>query len=258
MVLDFQGLIKSGVWAYLSRGRRRIGFSNAREHSHLFYNEKLPPYDPERHAVDRYLDMARYAGGVVDESVFRFDPGPEAARGAQEALEEEGVGDGGFFIVAARARWETKLWSDEKFAGLARRIIDKTGLKAVLVGGMSDFEGLEWLKARIGEGAFNLAGATSLKEFAALSSMAGFVVTVDSGPMHIAAAAGARVVAIFGPTAPWRTGPYGNGHIVVRKDLDCSPCFRKSCEDKKRCMELITIDDVMEAVEKLLGRGASA
>ncbi|MFQ5586701.1 MAG: glycosyltransferase family 9 protein [Thermodesulfobacteriota bacterium] len=65
MVIDFQGLLKSGVWVYLSSGRRRIGFGRGREFSHLFLNEKLPPYDPDRHAVDRYLDLARYAGGRV-------------------------------------------------------------------------------------------------------------------------------------------------------------------------------------------------
>jgi ADP-heptose:LPS heptosyltransferase len=66
--------------------------------------------------------------------------------------------------------------------------------------------------------------------------------------MHLAAAAGVRVVALFGPTAPWRTGPYGPGHEVVRTGLACSPCFRRTCDDGVRCMEEITVEDVMEKV----------
>ena len=105
----------------------------------------------------------------------------------------------------------------------------------------------------IGSGAVNMAGETDLKELFALFSLSRFAVTVDSGPMHIAAASGAKVVALFGPTAPWRTGPYGKGHVIVRKGLICSPCFKKVCASPK-CMEEITVEDVLEAVDSLEGR----
>jgi len=94
--------------------------------------------------------------------------------------------------------------------------------------------------------ALNWAGETTLKELAALASQADLFITTDTGPMHLAAAAGARVVALFGPTAPWRTGPYGKGHIVIRKGLKCSPCFRRDCRDRVRCMEDISVDDVLD------------
>ena len=245
LVLDFQGLLKSGLWLFLTRGKKRAGFSNAREMSHIFLNEKLPAYDIERHAVDRYLDLARHFAGETGEPVFSLDLAE--AESVEEKLEENGV-NGPFFVMVTRGRWKTKLWKDERFIELAKRIIAQRKFQAVLTGGPADLSSLSEMSKEIGPGAVTFG--TSLKEFAALCRFSKFVVTVDSGPMHIAAAAGARVVALFGPTAPWRTGPYGKGHVIVRKGLECSPCFKRECPDPK-CMNEISIEDVVAAIEKV-------
>ena len=245
LVLDFQGLLKSGLWLFLTRGKKRAGFSNAREMSHIFLNEKLPAYDIERHAVDRYLDLARHFAGETGEPVFTLDLAE--AESVEEKLEENGV-NGPFFVMVTRGRWKTKLWKDERFIELAKRIIAQRKFQAVLTGGPADLSSLSEMSKEIGPGAVTFG--TSLKEFAALCRFSKFVVTVDSGPMHIAAAAGARVVALFGPTAPWRTGPYGKGHVIVRKGLECSPCFKRECPDPK-CMNEISIEDVVAAIEKV-------
>lgn len=248
LVLDFQGLLKSAVWVFFSKGIRRAGFSNGRELSHLFYNEKLPAYDIERHAVDRYLDLARYAGGAKGEAVFCLEAG-RAVESVKRKLRSKGV-DGPFFVIVARARWATKMWRDERFVELAKRLIERRGLKAVFAGSPSEREGLDRMAAAVGRGAVNMSGETDLKELSALFRLSEFAVTVDSGPMHIAAASGVKIAALFGPTAPWRTGPYGKAHVVVRKGLSCSPCFKRQCV-KPRCMEEITVEDVLEAVDKL-------
>ncbi len=251
IAIDFQGLLKSGVWVYLAGAKRRVGFSNSRELSHIFLNEKLPAYDPEKHAVDRYLDLARHVVGVgwpVDAPAFALGLGG-AEKSVREKLDRNGV-KSPFFVMVARARWATKLWNDDSFVELARRIAAEKGLRPVLTGGPSDAPGLSAMARAIGNGAISIAGETDLKELTALMKLSRFVVTLDSGPMHIAAAAGARVIALFGPTAPWRTGPYGDGHIIVRKGMDCSPCFKKRCRDP-RCMSLISVDEVMEAVNSL-------
>jgi len=250
LVLDFQGLLKSGVWVYLSKGARRAGFSNGRELSYIFLNERFPAYDREKHAVDRYMDLAVHAGGAPGPARFQVDTG-EAAKSAEEKLKEAGVGDEPFFAMVARARWATKLWGEERFVELARRLTGRTGLRAVLVGGPEDRAALERMKDSIGAGAVNLAGRTDLPELAEVLRRARFAVTVDSGPMHLAAAVGTRCVSLFGPTAPWRTGPYGPGHIVVRKGLECSPCFSRKCADPE-CMRSITVEDVLEAMRPLL------
>jgi len=254
MALDFQGLLKSGVWVWLSKGRRRIGFSNARELSAVFLNEKAPPYDPDKHAVDRYLDLAVYAGGEGGEAVFPLYISGEEKNRAQAVLKGGGISDKTpFFVIASRARWRTKQWNDGAFAEAAKAITEKTGMRAVLVGGLADRAGLDGLKERIGKMGVNLAGHTTLKELAALMKMSRFVLAVDSGPMHMASAVGVPVVALFGPTAPRRTGPYGGKHIIITKELKCSPCFKKICPDA-RCMMEITAQEVVRAVEKMLER----
>ncbi|MBI5885260.1 MAG: glycosyltransferase family 9 protein [Deltaproteobacteria bacterium] len=125
-----------------------------------------------------------------------------------------------------------------------------TGLHAVIAGSAHDKASLDALAASIGAKAVNAAGLLDLAELREAMRKAAFAVTVDSGPMHIAASVGTRVAALFGPTAPWRTGPYGKGHTVIRKKLTCSPCFKKTCSDP-RCMRDIMVEDVVEAVKKL-------
>jgi heptosyltransferase-1 len=77
------------------------------------------------------------------------------------------------------------------------------------------------------------------------------MVTTDTGAMHLAAALGTRTVALFGPTAPWRTGPFGQGHEILRLGLDCSPCFKRRCRDP-RCLTDLTPETVQTACEKIL------
>ncbi|MBI5232984.1 MAG: glycosyltransferase family 9 protein, partial [Deltaproteobacteria bacterium] len=210
MVLDFQGLLKSGVWVFLSRAKRRIGFSGSREFSSIFLNESLPPYDPDMHAVARYLLLAEYVGVDIKEVLFPIHIPDEAKGRAQRLLLEQGITHGESFICAVpSARWPTKLWSEKEFARLIRLINKRTGFKSVLVGSTADMEMAERIKGCCEGSAVSLAGNTGLKELAYILGLGVFTVSVDSGPMHVAAAVGSRVVSLFGPTAPWRTGPYG-------------------------------------------------
>lgn len=254
VVLDFQGLLKSAAWVYLTKGRRRIGFANAREGSAIFLNEKLAPYDPEKHAVLRYLDLARYAGGLTTGEAAPIPVNSSAAKRVEKMLAAARVDPkAGYFVLVPRARWATKLWDDAKFAELARRLAAKTGYSAIIAGGRSDRAGIEAMRDQIGGSAVNLAGSTELVELVELMRNARFVVSVDSGPMHVAAGAGAKVIAIFGPTAPWRTGPYGKDNVVLRKGLDCSPCFKKNCSEVL-CMKQISVEDVYSATLKAIGQ----
>jgi heptosyltransferase-1 len=256
MVLDFQGLMKSGIWLALSRGGRRIGFDRGRELSHLFLNEKLPPYNRDRHAVDRYLDLARYAGGVGDVVKFPIFFNYREQERVFKLLAEGTIGRGDrFVVVAPRARWKTKLWGTERFGEVARAIVESLGLKVVVVGGPND-RGYGEEIASYGDGIINLAGLTTIKELAFLMKCARLVLSVDSGPLHIAAALGVPVVAIFGPTAPWRTGPYGKNNIVITGGTECSPCFSRRCRKKDiACMSAITAGEVMDGVATLLRAG---
>ncbi len=113
-------------------------------------------------------------------------------------------------------------------------------------------EKIERIRTLMTREAINLAGETSLIELACLYRRSALVVTTDSGPMHIAAAVGTPVIALFGPTDPARTGPFGKGHRVIRAEVPCSPCFRKKCKHCE-CMARIRPEEVFQAVGALLG-----
>ncbi len=247
IAIDFQGLFKSGIMIGLTRARRKIGFDRTRELSYLFLNERLPAYDTEKHALERYLDVARYLGAR--------DPTPACTLpidGERSIMRERiaRLNPAGRPIVAINpvARWKTKLWSGQKFAELADRLIGESNAIVIFTGSHDDRAADEEILSRMKRQAVNWAGETTLKELAALASLCAAFITTDTGPMHLAAAAGTRVVALFGPTAPWRTGPYGPSHIVVRAGISCSPCFKRDCYDGVRCMEEITVEDVMRKI----------
>jgi 3-deoxy-D-manno-octulosonic-acid transferase/heptosyltransferase-1 len=146
------------------------------------------------------------------------------------------------------AFWDTKLWENGKFARLCDRITEELKMKVVFTGGRNQ-KTVKRIRSLMKFPSVNLAGRTTLRDLAYLYALSTLVITTDSGPMHISAAVGTPTVALFGPTDPARTGPYGEGHTVIRKNLPCSPCFLKKCETK-RCMKEISVEDVFQAVKK--------
>jgi lipopolysaccharide heptosyltransferase II len=156
-----------------------------------------------------------------------------------------------FIAINPLAKWETKLWPEDRFTQLADRIITRYGMKIIFTGSSEDRLLIDSIVSNMNQRAVNLSGKTSLIELAALYEKAALVISTDTGPMHLAAAMGTPVVALFGPTAPWRTGPYGSGNKVVRIDMVCSPCFKRQC-DRPDCMQEISVDHVMEAVSSFI------
>ena len=255
LIVDFQGLLKSAIWVFLARGKRKVGFGPGMQHaeqSHLFYNEKVPAVSMEHHAVDRYLMLLSAIGVPAGEIEFDIPVAPSDRKAVGELLMKNGVGEDDRIVsVNPVARWTTKLWDNAMFAQVADRLV-RRGWKVCLTGAESDRGILEDILSCMKENALNLAGETSLKSLAALLERSDAMVTTDTGPMHIAAAMKTPTVALFGPTAPWRTGPYGDGHKVIRVPMDCAPCFRRHCPTVA-CMAKITPDMVMEGIDELLG-----
>lgn len=97
----------------------------------------------------------------------------------------------------------------------------------------------------------DLTGRTGLRELAYLCTRSRLMIATDTGTMHLAAAMGLPVVALFGPTSPSRTGPYGEGHTVIRGETGCSPCFKRQCETRA-CMRSIKVEDVLERALRYL------
>lgn len=245
IAVDLQGLFKSGVVMGFARAVRKVGFARSRELSAWFLNERLPPYDLEKHALERYLDVARYLGAQ--------DPVPacslpmEREAGEMRRRLAGAVPEGKRIVVInPMARWGTKLWREDRFAELADRLVRERNAAVIFTGSPADRVTNARISGMMRERAVDWTGATTLKELAALARLADLFISTDTGPMHLAAAAGGRVLALFGPTAPWRTGPYGERHVVVRAGTVCSPCFGRECRSGQRCMEEITVGMVME------------
>jgi heptosyltransferase I len=249
LVIDLHGLFKSGILTGLARGRRKIGFTGGREGSMLFLTDRPYPFDYNRHALDRYLQAARYLGCTVNSWKGEVQVGRGDRQKVDMLLAEHFSPSESLVAINPMARWVTKLWDEKRFASLARRIQQELSCKILFTGSPSDRSVIERIIEGISPRPLNLAGLTTLRELACLYTHCRLVVTTDTGPMHIAAAMGAPVVALFGPTAPWRTGPYGKGHTVIRESLECSPCFKKKCSHQT-CMKSITVEKVFETVKQ--------
>jgi heptosyltransferase-1 len=252
VVLEFQALFKSGVFAFLNRGAERYGFKNARELSHLFLTHPLFVRDKSRHAVENYLQFARYFGCSPETVEFPLSIPPEDMHYIEGILRGEGIKPGDLTVfVSATARWRSKFWEQGAFARLGDELVRRYGAKLVFSGLPSEAEYLQGIKAMMHEDALIMAGRTTIKQFFALIQHSHLYVGVDSGAMHAAAAFGIPVVALFGPSDPRWIGPYGQEQGIVRVDLSCSPCNRRDCPDKS-CMLKISTEMVLQKVEERL------
>ncbi len=245
LVIDLQGLFRSGLFTWLSGAAVRVGFANAREMAPMFYTHHVPVPDTEVHAIDRYLSMAEAVGCELSPVEYVF-PTDHTDRQAVNAM----LGDGSpFAVMLPGTNWATKRWPAEKFAGMASPLKERFGLRTVLAGGPRDGDAV----AKLLPDSLNLCGRTSLRQLVALLEKASLVIANDSGPMHIAVALGRPLVTPFGPTNPVRTGPYGRSGSVVRVDLPCSPCYSKICSHKS-CMQWLDIDPMLEVARRELNQ----
>lgn len=244
LVVDLQGLTKSAIVTKLARGARRIGPSYHRELSRLFYNEVAGHLDKNRHAVGEALDVVRHLGlplPATPEFPVVFPKQEFSAVHPRIAL-------------APCSRWPTKNWPAVRFIEAARAIRERVGATFFLVGAPEDKLVCDQIAAALGPAAVNLCGQTSLVELGGVMQAMDLAVTVDTGPMHVAAAAGVPVLALFGPTDPQRTGPYGPQHRVLAvTDETCVRCYSDRCKrGELLCMERIPPGDVAAAALELL------
>jgi len=259
LLIDFQGLLKSGLFVWLAKAKRKVGFGKGMEHaegSYIFLNEPILPVNMDQHAAIRELLLLKAIGVESEDVVFGLPVTYEQRENVGQLLAAEGV-DSAKPLVAINpmTTWETKHWRNERFARVADHLLNK-GMAVVFSGGPQDVRGIEEIRAAMTGKAASLAGKTTLKDLAALYERVAVLVTTDTGPMHIAAAVGTPVIALFGPTAPWRTGPFGSGHRILRAEIDCSPCLKKHCDHEHECMEQITVDQVVQAALAVIKGGS--
>lgn len=259
-IIDNHGVLKSGLLVFLCRGRRKIGFQAspgiADEGNYLFTNERYKPLSIETHALERYLDLVSQVGVPVDSVSFRFPVPLDSLKKGESLLRENGVSLHPIVVIHPMAKWPSKQWPPENFSKLISSLIEMKS-SVIITGNGQDKKPVSEMLDRINPSPklLNLAGKTNLRELAGIFSLSDLVLTPDTGPMHLAAAVKVPLIALFGPTAPWRTGPYGTNHVILRKPLICSPCFKKKCSTME-CMNSISVEEVLAAALRKIGVGS--
>jgi lipopolysaccharide heptosyltransferase I len=283
LVIDMHGQVRSALFALISGARARVGFDRpikrgltvsaehdlknipnhgwrgAREASWIAYTHRIPIPTLDVHAIDRYLWVAPLLGLDDRPPDLAIHLSPEATDRVNQLLEEQGVPPSKPLIVLVPGTiWETKHWTIEGFAGVAREFLED-GFAVALAGTMRDQQRCRQIAAAA-PGTCDLSGKTTPADLAALIRRAEVAVTNDSGSMHVAASLGKPMVSVFGPTNPVHIGPYDRPESVVRVDLPCSPCnYRRlsQCPFDHACMKQVTSTMVVERVRKILGIATS-
>jgi lipopolysaccharide heptosyltransferase I len=241
IVFDVQGLFRSGVLAYATRSQIIVGFEESREGSSCFYTHKIKG-GINIHAVDRYLKLAASIGCRTEDASF-----PMPFFEDSEFVTKIKRDMGSYAVIIPGARKKANRWGAEKYGRLASML----NIRFLIVGGRSDDEIGQKIETIAGSKALSIVGKTDFKELICVLKDAKYVISNDTGPMHIAAALGTPVIAIFGPANPARTGPYGKKNIVIKSEVPCSPCYRRECKDPK-CMNEISVEQVYRAVNEFI------
>jgi len=250
-VIDFQGLYKSALFAFLSGAPRRIGFdrASAREGgAALFYTQHVSPSAP--HIIDQFLSVAAAAGARSGPARFPLVI-PEPAQ-SEIARRLAGQGITEYLVVSPGGGWRSKCWPPERYGELCRTLERDRGLRAIINFG-PDEEALAEAVCRAAGPASPVRLETDLPQLMALLSCARLVVAADTGPLHLAVALGTPVVALFGPTTPRRNGPYSPADVVVQ-NAALSENTHSRGREFAASMLSITVEQVLAAVATRLER----
>lgn len=249
-IVDFHGIIKSALITACARGDRKIGFGtmHAKEKSHLFYGECVRGTDRRMHKVDKNMLVARYlgAGNAAPEVMLQV---PDIVYGYIDTFfQQTGIPSPVFAMSPFSSKGtDFKRWPIESYAQLAVRIRDQLGAQTLILWGPGERAEAEKILQMAGDG-IALTCPTNIPELYALLTRVDMYIGGDTGVMHLASAAKIPVVAIFGPTDVKVNAPYGLHNVIVRKELSCSPCKKKNCQERT-CLESISVEDVFEAVK---------
>jgi heptosyltransferase I len=230
VALDFQGLLKSGMMAWLSRAPRRIGFGKEalREAASAYFLTETVNVDDDDHIIKKNLQLVAHLGVAIN-GAYEFPLGISFTE-QQFAAQQIAARGGNVAIINPGGGWPTKLWNVEGFAAIADRLYEAYGWRSVVTYGPGEESLANSVVAHSRSGAVELLDST-LKEFFALAQQAKLFIGGDTGPLHLAAAAGTPIVGIYGPTPARRNGPFAPADVIVERfDLDCRvDCFRRSC-----------------------------
>lgn len=241
--------MKQAFITYLSGASYRLGFEESGRE--MFFNIRGPAASYKKKAVENLFDLVGTlgAGGNECEPEIFLETGER--QWALNVLSERGLGPASKVAIHPGAFYPIREWPAERFGEVAKRIVKENGPKILLFEDRKEKTLLGTIQNMLGERAEVFCGL-QLRQFMSLLSWCDLLICNNSGPLHIAAALKVPTVSIVGPSIVPLWLPYGSGHVVIRKELPCSPCNKVTCEDHS-CMRLITAGEVTEAALGLLG-----
>jgi heptosyltransferase I len=246
LTIDLQGLLRSALMTVATGARVRVGLDDAREGARWFYTDQVDAPRLAIHAVERVLRVARYLGATEVEP--RFDL-PIGAADRQWALETLAEVPSPRIVLNLGARWLTKRWPAEHFTAIARRAVADFGAGLIAIGSIEDRPLVDKLVRLVAPlPVLDLCGRTRLLQLAALALESDLVISNDTGPLHLAAAAGARVIGVYTCTDPKLTGPFGPHARIVKSCVWCAPSFIRKC-NRLECMTELTPERVWPVVK---------
>jgi len=254
MAILLQNAIEAAIIAWLARIPVRAGYNTDGRGIFLTHSAIRSKEILRVHQVEYYLGMLKALGLGAGRKDVRLLIGEEEKAFSDRILKERGIAEASLLIgLAPGATYgPAKRWYPERFASVADRLIERFSARVLLFGSAGDHEVARSIQGKARNALVDLTGETTLREAISLIARCRLFVSNDSGLMHVAGALGTPTVAIFGSTNPLTTSPVGQKSIVITKNVDCSPCLKKTCPTDFICMDLITTDEVYNTAVALL------
>jgi heptosyltransferase-2 len=258
--LLLQNAFDAALLAFLARIPERAGYPTDGRRLLLSLPVPLTRDILQRHEVEYYLCLLDGLGVPRPEpAVLKLLVTDEERAGIASRLASPGLEPGAPIVAInpGATYGSAKRWYPDRFAAVADALSEEWEAAVVVVGSPAEAPLAGEIEAAARAGVVNLAGKTTVREMMALLSLSSFLVTNDSGPMHIGAALGVPLVAIFGPTDWRRTSPWTSLARIVRVEIDCSPCRSRACDRGHECMLGVTPQMVVDAARQLVRGGPS-
>jgi predicted lipopolysaccharide heptosyltransferase III len=254
LAIDLTDGDRAAVLTWASGARLRVGFNREGRFRGRAYHQVVPASSGRRHAVEADLEALRALGMAARSVAPTLGLPPEVEADADHLLTRKRVSrNRDLVLIHPGARWWFKAWPPDRFAALGDGIEEELEAQVIIAGGPWDVATAETVRRQMRRPATVVAGETSILELAAVLKRCRLFIGNDNGPMHVAAAVGTPVVALFGPTNPAQWGPWGEGHVTLYKGLDCRECWwRRGCwRGEENCLRQITVDEAMIAVRRV-------
>ena len=252
LALELSGGDRGAFFTLMSGAKERVGFARPRQpfwQRYGLFTRLLPRPPVGMHMVEQNLEAVKALGIAPDHPKLQFFWNDSVEAKILAWLAENDVTQGNYVVMHPGAGWRFKCWTPPGYARVIEALMGDWGLPVVITGSRAAHEAellqeiLQGCRAR----PLNLAGELTLKELGALIAKARFFFGMDSAPMHLAAAVDTPAAALFGPSGVFNWGPWGKGHLVLKKDWECVPCGQDGCEGSKvsRCLVELSPKEVL-------------